>query len=190
MSANGLKISNAKGNYAHKSFIEISHNKDANNTWLVCQGYAYEQNLGALSTTEVNRRKTLVRQSNECTFYGKVAIDIFTCDRRLISGLTHRNVFRRSIDDFVLMLDDDAKHYKVKIVEANLYVRKMTLNDDVVYAIEKNCLPAHFPISTLKPLQKTLGFYWSSQLETSRHICQGTNPKIGFMSEHKESFSR
>ena len=31
VSANGLKISNANGNYAHKSFIEtdFSHNKDA-----------------------------------------------------------------------------------------------------------------------------------------------------------------
>ena len=34
VSANGLKISNANGNYAHKSFIEaeFSHNKDAKNT--------------------------------------------------------------------------------------------------------------------------------------------------------------
>ena len=66
VSANGLKISNANGNYAHKSFIEteFSHNKDAKNTWLACQGYSYEENPEASSTTEVNRRKTLVRQSN------------------------------------------------------------------------------------------------------------------------------
>ena len=59
VSANGLKISNANGNYAHKSFIEteFSHNKDAKNTWLACQGYSYEENPGALSTVEVNRRK-------------------------------------------------------------------------------------------------------------------------------------
>ena len=37
VSANGLKISNANGIYAHKCFIEaeISHNKDAKNTWLI-----------------------------------------------------------------------------------------------------------------------------------------------------------
>ena len=139
MSANGLKISNANGNNAHKSFIEaeLSHNKDAKNTWLACQGYSYEENPGALSTGEVNTRKALVRHSAECTFYGKVAVDFFTCDRHLLSGLTFRIAFRRSIDDFVIMSDDAAKHYKVKIVEASLYVRKMTLNDDVVSAIEK-----------------------------------------------------
>ena len=106
-------------------------------TWLACQGYSYEKNLGALSTVEVNRRKDLVRQSADCTFYGKVAVDIFTYDRHLLSGVTLRIAFRRSIDDFVIMSDDAAKHYKVKIVEANLYVRKMTLNDDVVSALKK-----------------------------------------------------
>ena len=139
VSAIGQKISNANGNYAHKSFIEteFSHNKDAKNTWLACQGYSYEENLGALSTVEVNRRRALVRQSAECTFYGKVAVDFFTCDRHLLSGVTLRIAFRRPIDDFVIISDDAAKHYKRKIVEANLYVRKMTLNDDVVSAIEK-----------------------------------------------------
>ena len=75
--ANGLKISNANGNYAHKSFIEIefSHNKDAKATWLACQGYSYEENHGAILAAEVNRQKSLVRQSAECTFYGKVAVD-------------------------------------------------------------------------------------------------------------------
>ena len=60
VSANGLKISNANGNFALKSFIEtkFSHNKDAKNTWLACKGYSYEENPGTLSTAEVNRRKT------------------------------------------------------------------------------------------------------------------------------------
>ena len=79
VSANGLKISNANGNYAHKSFIktEFSHNKDAKATWLACQGYSYEENPGEILAAAVNRRKALVRQSAECTFYGKVAVDFF-----------------------------------------------------------------------------------------------------------------
>ena len=42
----------------------------------------------------------------------------------------------------------------MKIVAAILYVCNMTLNDDVVSTIEKNCLPALLPTCTLKPLQK------------------------------------
>ena len=122
VSANGLTIANAIGNYAHKSFIEteFSHNKDAKATWLACQGYSYEDNPGAISTVEVNRRKALVRQFAECTFYGKVTGDFFTCDRNLLSGVTPRILFRRSIDDFIIS-DDAGKSYKVKIIEADLY---------------------------------------------------------------------
>ena len=111
VSANGLKISSANGNYAHKSFIEteFSHNKDAKSTWLACQGYSYEANLGGIAASEITRRKTLVRASAECTFYGKVAVDFFTCDRHLLSGVTLRISFRRSIDDFSLISDDAAK---------------------------------------------------------------------------------
>ena len=114
VSANGLKISNAIGNYAHKSFIEtkFSHNEDAKATWLACQGYSHEDNPGAISTAEVNRRKALVRQSTECTFYRKVAVDSFTCDRHLLSGVTLQILFRRSIDDFVARSDNAGKSYK------------------------------------------------------------------------------
>ena len=129
VSANGRKISNANGNYAHKSFneTEFSHNKDAKATWLACQGYSYEDNPGAIATAEVNRQKAWVRQSAECTFYGKVAVDFFTCDRHLLSGVTLRISFRRSIDGFVVISDDAGRSYKVKIMEANLYVRKKNI---------------------------------------------------------------
>ena len=43
------------------------------------------------------------------------------------------------------MSDDAAKHYRIKIIEANLYVRKMTSNGDVVSAIEKT--PLNSPAS-------------------------------------------
>ena len=118
--------------------VSFSHNKDAKSKWLACQGYSYGENPGALSTAEVNRTKILARQSAECTFYGKISVDFFTCDRRLLSGVTLGIAIRSSIDDFVIMSDDAAKQYKVKIVEANLYVRKMTFNDTVVSAIEKH----------------------------------------------------
>ena len=77
MSANGLKTSNDNGNYAHKCFVETEfwQNKDAENQWLASQGYSYDDNPGAFSTAEVNRRKALVRGSGESTSYGKVAVD-------------------------------------------------------------------------------------------------------------------
>ena len=45
LSANGLKISNANSNFAHKSFIgtEFSNSKGAKDSWLKCQGYRFEK---------------------------------------------------------------------------------------------------------------------------------------------------
>ena len=100
-----------------------------------------------IAASEITRQKTPVRGSAECTIYGKVAVDFFACDRPLLSGVTLRISFRRSIENFSLISDDAAKSYKIKITEANLYVRKMTLNDDVVSAIEKTLLsiPVSYP---------------------------------------------
>ena len=78
---------------------------------------------GLIPAAEDNRRKVLISQSAECTFHGNVA---------LLSGVRSTsfewcdfaNFVRRSIDDFVAISDDAAKSYIVKIIEANLYVRK------------------------------------------------------------------
>ena len=84
---------------------------------MACQGYSYEEDPSAIKAAENARRKKSVRESAECIFYGKVAVDFFTCDKYLLSAVTLRIAFRRSIDDFVIVSDDAAaKHYKVKIV--------------------------------------------------------------------------
>ena len=58
----------------------------------------------------------------------------------MVSGVTLRISIRRSQDDFAVISEDAAKHYKVKKDEANLFIRKMTVSDNVVGAIEKTLL--------------------------------------------------
>ena len=48
--------------------------------------------------------------------------------------------FRQAVDDFVIMSDDGAKHYKIKIIEVDLNMRKRTLHHYVVLAIDKTLL--------------------------------------------------
>lgn len=139
VTANGIKVSNANGVYAHKAFIEteFSNNQEAKNTWLQCQGYTYEQTPQTNTSAALVKRQTETRLSAEVTYFGKVAADIFSCDKHLLSGVTLRISFVRSRPEFVLIHDDDAKNYKIKILQANLYVRKMTVSDQVFTAIEK-----------------------------------------------------
>lgn len=155
ITANGIKISNANGLYAHKSFLETeySHTKDAKDTWLNCQGYFYETNPGAFRTGSVLSRKQMVRSSASLHIIGKVASDIFTCAEHLISGVNLRISFLRSANDFVTIAEDDAKHYRAEIVRANLYVKKMAITDKMVSVIEKTLLksPAIYKYTEVIP---------------------------------------
>ena len=118
VSANGVKISNTNGKYAHRAFIEteFSSGKTAKNTWLVCQGYYYEDGPAKIDGADgraevVAARKALVANSQENYFIGKPVSDILTCDKHLLSGVTLRISFRRSTNDFAVISN---KHYKVK----------------------------------------------------------------------------
>ena len=88
---------------------------------------------------DVAARKALVNNSQDNNFIGKPASDILTCDKHLLSGVTLRISFRRSTNNFVLFSESN-KHYIVRLIEANLYVRKMKIADHVLTAIEKALL--------------------------------------------------
>ena len=81
-----------------------------------------------------------MRQSARITLYGKIAVDFFSSEKHLVSEVSLRISMRRSQDDFAVISEDAAKHYKVKIDEANLFIRKMTVSDNVGGAIEKTLL--------------------------------------------------
>ena len=158
-SANGVKISNTNGNYAHKAFLETEFfsSRTAKGTWLVCQGYYFENEPQKIDgqddrAEDVTARKALVADSLENYFIGKPASDILTCDKHLLSGVTLQISFRRSSNIFAVISEAD-KHYKVKIIEANLYVRKMTIADHVLSAIEKTLLktPAVYRYNEVLP---------------------------------------
>ena len=159
VSANGVKLSNTNGNYAHKAFIEteFSSGKTAKNTWLACQGYYYEDEPAKIDGTDgraddVAARKALVANSQENCFIGKPVSDILTCDKHLLIGVTLRISFRRSTNDFAVISESN-KHYKFKIIEANLYDRKMTIADHVLTATEKTLLktPAVYRYTEVLP---------------------------------------
>ena len=138
VTAQGVKVSSANGLYAHKAFIEteFSHNLEAKNTWLECQGYNYESNPSTHTLTAFTKREAETRSSATVTFIGRVASDFFSCEKHLVSGVELRIFFLRTRPEFCLIYDDAGKDYKVNITQANLYVRKMTLTENAYSAIE------------------------------------------------------
>ena len=160
--ASGLEISNANINFAHKNFIgtEFSNIKEAKDSWLKCQGYRFEINPVAIDAAGFTSQRELVRESREIWFYGPAEFDFFTCDKHLLSDVTLRFSYRRSHEDFLIISEDAAKHYKLQILEANLYVGKMTVTDHVLSAIESTLFktPAKYPYQkkTTKPFLQQL----------------------------------
>ena len=149
LSANGLKISNANSNFGHKSFIgtDFSSSKGTKDSWLKCQGYRFENNPAAIAAADFTSQRELNRESREIWFYGPAGVDFFTCDKHLLSGATRSFSYRRSHDDFLIISEDAAKQYKLQILEMNLYVRKLTVTDHLLSAIEPTLLktPANYP---------------------------------------------
>ena len=140
-----VKLLNTNSNCAHKALIEteFSSRGTAENTWLVCQGYYYGDEPAKFDGAEnrandVAARKASVADSLECFLLGKPASSTLTFDL-LLRGVTLLISFRRSPNSFTVISDSN-KHYRVKIVEANLYVRRMTVIDHQLSAIEKTLL--------------------------------------------------
>ena len=111
-----------------------------------CQGYEYEANPSAIANALKDARKQAARESAQSTLYGKLAVDFFSCQKQLVSGVTLRISLRRSQDDFATISEAAGKNYKVKVDEANRFVRKLAVSDNVVGALEKTLLrtPAIF----------------------------------------------
>ena len=166
LSANGLKILNAK------SFNGISfpNSKRAKESWLKCQGYRFENNSAAINAAGFTSQRELVRESREIWFYGPAGIDFFTFDKHLLSAVTLSLSYRHFNEDFLSISEDAAKHYKLQILEANLYVRKMTVTDHVLSAIESTLLktPANYPYQ--KKITSFSCNSWSAQLATGRYF--------------------
>ena len=105
---------------------------------MVSEDYYYQNEPakidGSNRAIDVAARKDLVADSLECLLLGKPASDIFTCDK-LLNGVTLPISFRGSPGNFTVK-SESKKHYIVKIVEAKIYVRKMTVADHVLSAIE------------------------------------------------------
>ena len=58
----------------------------------------------------------------------------------ILRGVTLRRISFRRISNNLAVISEANKHYRVKIFEANRYVRKITIADHVLTAIEKTLL--------------------------------------------------
>lgn len=162
---NNVDVSSSNSLYAHKAFLttEWSHSAECKTSILHCQGYTYESNPGELPN--VFEEKTKLSHDGESvphTYYmfGKLAVDIFNCDKLLVPRSVLRIKLVKNSSDFALnwcgesfvassAADDKPKlpgNFVLKFNKASLITKQMMVNDNVYTSIEKALLrsPARY----------------------------------------------
>jgi hypothetical protein len=138
---NGTQITTSTNTYPYRSMIEtlLTYGDDAKKTQLTSALFAKddagEMNSVALVGGHVNNgyltRRTYSTGSKMFDLMGRLHADIFFQNRYLLNEVTMKIKLNRSNDRFCLMSGD---RYTVKIVGAELLVRKVKLSPSVFLA--------------------------------------------------------
>ena len=127
---NNEQVYTSNGLYPHKAFVsnEFSGTKGTKESISFCQGYDYEKDPSAFGEELFVTRKG--KKSDTVAFYGKLCVDIFTCDKFLLPNVNVRLRLVRSRPIFYLISQQN-KNFIGKILEATLFVRQVAVEDRI-----------------------------------------------------------
>ena len=162
----------------------LSYGAEAKKTQLTSQLW-YKDTAGHMEATQENagnaalvERRRHIAGSRVVEMMGRLHVDIFMQDRFLINGVTVKIRLVRSKDAFSLMAGGANPDYKVRIVDAVLFVRKAVLSSTVamahIRALEKGT--AKYP---LRPVDcKVYSIPQGARSSTHEKLFLGTLPKL------------
>ena len=146
---NNEQVYSSNGLYAQKALIstEFSVTKGVKESISYCHGYEYEPEPGDFQSAPIAGR-FLDASSTIQTYYGKLAVDLFTCDKLLIPNTNVRIRLNRSRPNFyTLGKVEDNIH--AEIVEASLFSRQVAVEEKCLRNIHQGLLrePARYNFS-------------------------------------------
>ena len=152
----GKLISSATNTYAHRSILEVSlhYDKEAAESQLGCglfckdtAGKMEEMDISAdpVLNTGLGTRSEWTKTSKIVKLHGRIHSDLFNQEKRILNGVDVAVKFHRHKPEFCLLSGDTAPAYKITIVNAIFYVKKIELTPSVFNAInivlnDKNAL--------------------------------------------------
>jgi hypothetical protein len=151
VSLNDKLVSSSTNTYPYRAYLEtlLDYGDGAKQTQLASAMW-YKDTAGHMDSTAIGNnanniglRKRAIITNAGSTFemMGRLHSDIFCLDKAMLNGVNTKIRLVRSKDSFVLMapsVGNAAPHaYKVKILSAVLYVRKIRLNPSVFLAHAK-----------------------------------------------------
>jgi len=144
ISLNGTLITSSTNTYPYRAMLEtlLSYGEDAKSSQLTSALY-YKDIAGKMDSIDfaaanvnsgLGTRRTLARESRVIDMMGRIHADIFFQDRYMLNEVGVKIKLIRSNNAFCLMGD---AAYKVKIMHASLFVRKVKLMPSVFLAHAK-----------------------------------------------------
>ena len=139
---NDTLVTPSSNTYPFRAYVEtlLSYGAEAKKTQLTSQLW-YKDTAGHMEATQENggnaglvERRRHVAGSRVVEMMGRLHVDLFMQDRFLINGVTVKIRLVRSKDAFSLMAGGANPDYKVRIVDAVLFVRKAVLSPTVAMA--------------------------------------------------------
>ena len=175
--------------YAYRAYIEtlLSYGTDAKVTQLTGQLW-YKDTATHMDAVEivdgatanagfVARREHIVR-SRVVDMMGRLHVDLFLQDKFLINGVDVKIRLVRNKAAFALMAGGPEPDYRIKIVNATLFVKKATLNPTVqmahIKALEKSTVK--YPMRSVDC--KVYSIPAGARSHTHENLFFGTLPKL------------
>ena len=133
---NDTLVTPSSNTYPFRAYVEtlLSYGAEAKKTQLTSQLW-YKDTAGHMEATQENggnaglvERRRHIAGSRVVEMMGRLHVDLFMQDRFLINGVTVKIRLVRSKDAFSLMAGGANPDYKVRIVDAVLFVRQGALS--------------------------------------------------------------
>ena len=131
----GTLVSESNNNYAYRAYIEtlLSYGPAAKDSQLTAALW-YKDTPGKMEAIDDNNvgmkdRKSLTARSRVVEMAGKLHSDIFFQERYMLNKVNLKLKLVRSKDSFSLM--SDGTEFKVNVVEAALFVRRVKVSDAI-----------------------------------------------------------
>ena len=116
---------NAKALYPHKAKISNEFNSSAvsNNGKFACHGYNLKGYREAFDMYPFTDRANSLRSGITFSLYGRLAIDLLTCEKTLKQKTKNRNKVKRARPKFYMLSDNP--NVSLKIVDCLLFTRRI-----------------------------------------------------------------
>ena len=119
------RVYNANGLYPHKAQISNEFNSSAvsNKGILVYHGYSFEEYPEAFDMYPFTDRANFLGSGITFSLYGRLAIDLFTCEKLLLPKTKVRNKLIRARPNSYMLTDNP--NVTLKIVDCSLFTRRI-----------------------------------------------------------------